>query len=185
MVSGQHKIDDESETTSLQRLLSTTSANAGLVQDAESSFLATAITKPDESMHPIQNMMGAGRIILLSRRDVDPDFEMWAVHEELIGSTSPLKDPSEETFPTTNKEICHYMKASSWQLTKIREGQKGPDGKQKRQGRIYANRCIHSKFEPQVIIRHLKPDLDTFDIGLTLKGVHRLPATKIKCAYLA
>ena len=178
---GQHTIVDESATTTLQRLLSTTSANAGLAQDSESSFLATAIIEPDESMHPVQNMIGAGRIILLSGRDVDPDFEMWPVHEELFESTPPLKDASEETFPTTNKEICHYMKASSWQLTKIREGQKGPDGKQKRQGRIYATIRLHSKFEPQVIIGHLKPDLDTLDIGLNLKGV-QLPATEIKYA---
>eukprot|EP00956_Cyclotella_meneghiniana_P023842 scaffold47054_cov54-Cyclotella_meneghiniana.AAC.1 len=96
-------------------------------------------------------MIGAGRIILLSGRDVDPDFEMWAVHEELIAATLPLNDPSEDKFPTTNKEICHYMKASPWQLTKIREGQKGPiNGKQKKQGRIYATIRIHSKFEPQV-----------------------------------
>jgi hypothetical protein len=166
----------------LQRLLSTTSANAGLIQGTEpSSFLATAIIEPDESLHPVQNMIGAKRIILLSGRDVDPDFEMWAVHEELIATTLPLNDPSEDKFPTTNKEICHYMKASPWQLTKIREGQKGPDGKQKKQGRIYATIRIHSKFEPQVIIGHLKPDLDALDIGLNLKGV-QLPATEVKYA---
>eukprot|EP00956_Cyclotella_meneghiniana_P012011 scaffold16990_cov79-Cyclotella_meneghiniana.AAC.6 len=146
-----------------------------------SSFLATAIIEPDESLHPVQNMIGAGRIILLSGRDVDPDFEMWAVHEELIATTLPLNDPSEDKFPTTNKEICHYTKASPWQLTKIREGQKGPDGKQKKQGRIYATIRIHSKFEPQVIIGHLKPDLDALDIGLNLKGV-QLPATEVKYA---
>eukprot|EP00956_Cyclotella_meneghiniana_P023841 scaffold47053_cov43-Cyclotella_meneghiniana.AAC.4 len=64
---GQHRIINDEPTTTLQRLLSTTSANAGLIQGTEpSSFLATAIIEPDESLHPVQNMIGAGRIILLS-----------------------------------------------------------------------------------------------------------------------
>ena len=52
---------------------------------------------------------------------------------------------------------------------------------QKKQGRVCNHFCIHSKFEPQVLIGHLKPDLNALDICLNLKDV-QLPATEIKYA---
>jgi hypothetical protein len=75
------------------------------------------------------------------------------------------------------------MKASPWQLVKVREGQKGPDGKQKRQPKIYSTIRIHSKFEARVIVGHLKPDLDAMDIGLNLKDV-QLASTEVKYVIL-
>jgi hypothetical protein len=181
---GKHRIATDLDLSPLQRLLSTTSANAGLLQgEGNSSFLATAIIEPDEELHPVQNMCSAGRIILISGQDIDSEFELWPVHDELIGKVSPLKDPSEEKFPASNKEVVHYMKASPWQLVKVRPGQKGPDGKPKRQPRIYSTIRIHSQFEAQVIVGHLKPDLDVMDIGLNLKDV-QLASTEIKFVIL-
>jgi hypothetical protein len=171
--------NDTSGKSQLQLLLSNAPSHSGSLcfAGANDSFLATAILEPEQQLHPIENMIEGGRIILASGQEIDKDFELRATHLELQQQHPPLKCV-DKGFPTTYREIVHYMQAPEWQLTKVREGQKDRDGKQKKQGRTYSTIRIHSKFQPQVIVGYLKPDLDILNIGLAIKGV-QLPKTEI------
>jgi hypothetical protein len=164
--------NDTSGKSQLQLLLSNAPASSGglCFAGANDSFLATAILEPDPELHPIENMIEGGRIILASGQEIDKDFELRATHLELQQQHPPLKSV-DKGFPTTYREIVHYMQAPDWQLTKVLEGQKDRDGKQKKQGRTYSTIRIHSKFQPHVIVGYLKPDPDILNIGLTIKGV--------------
>jgi hypothetical protein len=62
------------------------------------------------------------------------------------------------------------MTTPGWQLTLVKPGQKDQNGRPKQQPTIYATIRITSKFQPNVIISYLKPDLDALGIGLSHKN---------------
>jgi hypothetical protein len=67
---------------------------------------------------------------------------------------------------------------AAWQLTLVKPGQKDQDGRPKQQPTIYATIRIASKFQPNVIISYLKPDLDALGIGLSHKNFQSIPRRK-------
>ena len=158
---GQPVLNLAEQKSLLQNLLARRSDSDEAVNftNPDDSFLATAFFQPEPGIHPVSNMIEGSKIILASGRAVDPSFELRCLHEELQEENPPLTTIDDPKYPNDYKTVKPYMEAPSWQLILVKPGQKDQNGRQKEQPTIYSTIRISSKFQPEIIISYLKPDL--------------------------
>jgi hypothetical protein len=169
---GRPVIKDPESKSGLQLLLSRTSEAQieSTLSTTEEPFLATAVFQPEQGFHPISNMLEGSKIILASGRTIDSSFQLRCLVPELESDHPPLCHVDDPHFPNDYKTAQIYMTTPGWQLTLVKPGQKDQNGRPKQQPTIYATIRITSKFQPNVIISYLKPDLDALGIGLSHKN---------------